>query len=174
MQPFVGQIIAVGFNFAPPGWFPCDGRLLAISEYDVLFNLIGTTYGGDGQSTFGLPNLQGRTPVCQGTGLGLSPRVMGQASGTESVTLLSTQIASHPHQLLASSATGTLSTPTTVAVLANQSNGEINMYGAGPGNVTLSPRAIGAIGGSLPHENRQPFNTVNYIIAVFGIYPSQN
>ena len=101
-QPFVGQVIAVGFNFAPVGWFLCNGQLLPISQYDVLFNLLGTTYGGDGISTFGLPNMNGRAPLCMGTGSGLSTYVLGQAAGTESVTLLSNQVGLHSHTLATS------------------------------------------------------------------------
>jgi microcystin-dependent protein len=174
MEPFVGQIIAVGFNFAPPGWLLCAGQTLPISEFDVLYNLIGTTYGGNGQTTFMLPNLQGRSPLGQGTGSGLSPRIVGQASGSESVTLIGTQIAAHSHPLMATSTTGTVSKPSSSTVLATQSNSAVNMYGAAPGNVTLAPQAVSPIGGSQPHENRQPFNTVNYIIAFAGIFPSQS
>jgi microcystin-dependent protein len=174
MQPYVGQIIAVGFNFVPVGWFACNGQLLPISEYEVLYTLIGTTYGGDGQTTFAVPDLRGRSPLSQGTGPGLPTAVVGQTGGSESVTLTSTQIASHPHALLAASATGTISEPTTTAVLAIQSNQAVTMYGAAPGNVTLAQTAVGATGGNQPHENRQPFNTVNYIIAALGIYPSQS
>jgi microcystin-dependent protein len=174
MDQFVGQIAAVGFNFAPAGWVLCNGQLLPISQFNVLFNLLGTTFGGDGQSTFGVPNLQGRSPLGQGTGLGLPPATLGQASGSENVTLTSTQIATHTHQLMASSGTGTLSKPTPTSALANQANGDVQMYAAAPGTVTLAPAAIGAAGGSQPHENRQPFNTVNYIIATVGIFPSQS
>ena len=174
MQPFVGQVIAVGFNFVPVGWLACNGQLLQISEYEALYTLIGTTYGGNGQTTFAVPDLRGRSPLSQGTGPGLPAATIGQAGGSENVTLTSTQIATHPHTMLATSATGTLSEPTTTAVLANQSNQVVTMYGAAPGNVTLAPAAIGAAGGSQPHENRQPFNTVNYIISAFGIFPSQS
>jgi microcystin-dependent protein len=174
MQPYVGQVIAVGFNFAPSGWVLCNGQLLSISEYEVLYTLIGTTYGGDGQSTFAVPDLRGRSPLGQGTGTGLPPAVVGQTGGSESVALTSTQIAAHPHTLRAASATGTQSEPSGSTVLATQSNLAVNMYHAAPGNVTLAPAAVGAAGGSQPHENRQPFNTVNYIIATVGIFPSQN
>lgn len=174
MEPFVGQVIAVGFNFVPVGWFACNGQLLPISEYQVLYTLIGTTYGGDGQTTFAVPNLCGRSPLSQGTGPGLPPAVIGQTGGSENITLTSAQMATHPHTLLAASASGTISEPTTSAALANQSNQAVAIYGAAPGNVTLAPSAVGATGGSQPHENRQPFNTVNYIISAFGIFPSQS
>jgi microcystin-dependent protein len=174
MDQFVGQIIAVGFNFAPSGWLPCNGQLLSIAEFDVLFALIGTTYGGDGQTTFALPDLRGRSPLGQGTGSGLSPRLAGQQGGTESVILTGAQIATHAHPLMASPATGTVSKPSPSTVLANQSSGEFSIYGAAPGNVTLAPQAAGTTGGGQSHENRQPFNTLNYIIATVGIFPSQN
>jgi microcystin-dependent protein len=174
MQPFVGQVIAVGFNFAPVGWAFCNGQLLSIAEYSTLFNLIGTTYGGDGQTTFAVPNLCGRSPLGQGTGAGLPPAVIGQAAGTENVTLTSTQIGAHTHPLLASSGTGTTPTPSATTVLANQSNAEIQIYGTVTTTVALARAAISMAGGNQPHENRQPFNTVNYIISLFGIYPSQS
>jgi microcystin-dependent protein len=174
MDQYVGQIIAVGFNFAPVGWLLCNGQLISISQYDVLYNLIGTTYGGDGQSTFAVPDLRGRSPLGQGTGSGLTTRIVGQASGSESVTLISNQIAAHSHPLLASSATGTVPKPSTTSALATQSNNDVHIYGAAPGNVTLAPQVIGPTGSSQPHENRQPFNTVNYIISTVGIYPSQS
>jgi microcystin-dependent protein len=174
MDQFVGQIIAVGFNFAPVGWVPCDGRLLPISQYDVLFTLLGTTFGGDGQSTFAVPDLRGRSPVGQGTGSGLTPRSVGEPSGTESVTLISTQIAAHTHTLLAVTAAGTLPQPSGTTALATQSNSAVSMYGAGPNTITLAPQSITPAGGNQPHENRQPFNTVNYIISTEGVYPTQN
>lgn len=173
MQPFVGQVIAVGFNFAPVGWVLCNGQLLPIAEYEVLYTLIGTTYGGNGQTTFAVPDLRGRSPLGQGTGPGLPPAVIGQAGGSENVTLTTAQVAAHSHTLLASSSSGTTSTPSSSTVLAAQSNPAVTMYGTVAGNVTLSPPSVGMTGGSQPHENRQPFNTVNYIIATEGIFPSQ-
>jgi microcystin-dependent protein len=174
MDQFVGQIIAVGFNFAPTGWVLCDGRLLPISEYDVLFTLLGTTFGGDGQNTFAVPDLRGRSPLGQGSGPGLPPAFVGQVAGSEQVTLTGPQIAAHSHPLMASSGTGTVSKPSSATVLANQSNALVSMYGQAPGNATLAPPAIGSAGGNQPHENRQPYKTVNYIISTVGIYPSQS
>jgi microcystin-dependent protein len=174
MDQFLGQVIAVGFNFAPSGWVPCDGRLLSISEFSALYTLLGTTYGGDGVNTFGVPDLRGRSPLGQGTGPGLPNAVLGQMAGTESVTLTGQQIALHTHPLMASSAQGTLSKPTTSSVLANQANNQVSMYGPVANTVPLAGSSIGPVGGSQPHENRQPFNTVNYVISTEGIYPSQN
>ncbi|HET6309267.1 MAG TPA: tail fiber protein [Rhodopila sp.] len=174
MQPYVGQVIAVGFNFAPVGWLLCNGQLVQISEYEALYNLIGTTYGGNGQTTFGVPDLCGRSPLGQGTGPGLPTYVLGQMGGTESVSLTSAQIAAHTHPLLASSGTGTTGTPASNMALANQPGTTVKIYGPASNSLTLAPSAIGASGNNLPHENRQPFNTVNYIIAAFGVYPSQS
>jgi microcystin-dependent protein len=173
MDQFIGQIIAVGFNFAPVGWVPCDGRLLPISQYDVLFTLLGTTFGGDGQNTFAVPDLRGRSPLGQGTGPSLPPAFVGQAAGSENVILTGTQIVAHSHLLMASSGTGTVSKPSPAGVLANQSNALVSMYGHAPGNTTLAPPAIGSTGGNQAHENRQPYNTVNYIISTEGVFPSQ-
>jgi microcystin-dependent protein len=174
MDQFLGQVIAVGFNFAPQGWVLCNGQLLSIAENSALFQLLGTTYGGDGINTFGVPDLRGRSPLGQGSGPGLPPAVLGQMAGTESVTLTVQQIANHTHPLLASSAQGAASKPTTASVLANQANTQVSMYGSVAATVSLSPAAIGSVGSSLPHENRQPYNTVNYIISTVGIFPSQS
>lgn len=173
MDQFVGQVIAVGFNFAPVGWVLCNGQLLPIGQYEVLYTLLGTTYGGDGINTFGVPDLRGRSPIGQGTGPGLPTAVLGQAAGTETVTLLTTQMPAHPHLLQASTTTGTQTKPTTTSVLANQSNTDVQIYGAAPSTVSLATGSIGQAGGSQPHENQQPFNTVNYIISTVGIFPTQ-
>src|SRR5665213_4150551 len=173
-QPFVGQVIAVGFNFPPVGWFLCNGQLLPISQYDVLYTLIGTTYGGDGISTFGLPNMNGRAPLCMGTGTGLSTYVLGQNAGIESVTLLANQVGLHSHPLATSANAGTASSPGPTLALGTSSFTDAGLYVQGAPNTTLSGTSIGVAGHSLPHENRQPFVTINYIIAAFGIFPSQS
>jgi microcystin-dependent protein len=174
MTPFVGQIIAVGFNFAPAGWLPCNGQLVPISEYETLFTLLGTTYGGDGQTTFGIPDLRGRTPLAQGTGSGLSPYSLGQTGGTESVTLTSATIGAHTHPLLVSEHTGSTGTPANTLVLGQGGASEVNVYGAPTTTPTaLNSAAVGpSAAGNLPHENRQPFLAINYIIAPDGIFPS--
>lgn len=175
MDQFVGQIIAVGFNFAPEGWVLCNGQTLPISEYDTLFSLIGTTFGGDGQTTFAAPDLRGRSPLGQGTGAGLSSYFVGQSSGSENVTLSMDQTAAHTHEVMASIATGTVSTPSETVMIANQPNANFNVYALAPGDTNLAPAAVSpSTGDSQAHENRQPFNTVNYIISAVGIYPSQN
>ncbi len=172
MEPFVGLVIAVGFNFAPVGWLLCNGQLVSISEYEVLFNLLGTTYGGDGQTNFAVPDLRGRTPVSMGNGVAI-----GQPSGTESVTLNGTQIGAHSHNLMTSSKASTTNTPAGNLVLgtaAPTGSVVLSVYTAKqPTSVTMAAAAITSAGSSVPHENRQPFLAVNYIIAAFGIYPSQ-
>ncbi len=178
-QPFVGQVIMFGGNFAPSGWMICSGQTLPISEYETLFQLIGTTYGGDGQETFQLPSLGGRVPVHMGQGGGLSNYVIGQTGGTESVTLTTQQIPSHTHGALANANQGTITTPTVNSILATEavSNGSNNPFTYAPydstSQVTLPGTAIAQTGGSQPHENVQPILTVTYCIALFGLFPTQ-
>jgi microcystin-dependent protein len=173
-EPFVGQVIAVGFNFAPVGWAICDGSLLAISEFSTLFNLLGTTYGGDGVTTFGLPDLRGRAALGMGQGSGLQPYLQGQIGGVESVTLTAGQFAAHTHALQGA-ATATTPTPGSAVVLGTPA-AATPIYATGTGiGTTLAPSAVSlAAGGGGPHENRQPSLTINYIISLFGIFPSQN
>jgi microcystin-dependent protein len=174
-NPYVGEIRLVGFNFAPQGWIPCDGRLLAISEYDVLFTLLGTTYGGDGQTTFAVPDMRGRLPIHQGQGPGLSNYVIGQMSGVESVTLTGNQIPAHTHQAYATTAAANTGTPGPT-VLPGAVSGQTMYVTDTSGGVpfTLAPQSTTAAGGSQPHENCMPTLTVNFCIAAFGIFPSQN
>ncbi len=155
-------------NFAPAFWAFCDGSLQAISENTTLFSLVGTTYGGDGVTTFALPDLRGRLPLHQGTGPGLSTRVIGELSGVETVTLTSSQIPNHTHALLASSDTATLPAPTGSAVLAHPSTGQIFASNA---PAALMAASLGNSGGSQPHDNMQPYLCVSFIISLFGIFP---
>ena len=167
-SPFVGEIRNFAGSFAPAGWAFCDGQPLPISENEVLFQLIGTTYGGDGEETFNLPNLQGRLPVHVGSGFPL-----GQAGGTEQVTLSVQQLPAHSHALLASIATGTAASPLGSLLAAS---GSSNVYRTGPapgGTAVLSGQAVGAAGGSQPHSNMQPYLCVDFIISLFGVFPSQ-
>jgi microcystin-dependent protein len=168
--PYVGEIRLAGFNFAPAGWIPCDGRLLSILDYDVLFNLIGTTYGGDGVNTFAVPDLRGRVPVEAGQGPGLSPYVIGQQFGQESVTLGVAQLPVHTHAAAADSGVGSTDSPAG-ALHARDASG-VPRYGPGAA-VRLAPGAVLSAGGSQPHENRPPYLVANYFISLFGIYPSQ-
>jgi microcystin-dependent protein len=172
MAPFVGEIRLFAGNFAPAGWMFCEGQLLPISENDTLFTLIGTTYGGDGQSTFALPDLRGRLPLHQGTGPGFSTRTVGESGGAEEVTLTIQQLPAHSHPLTATNDTATSTNPGG-QVLARFSQANIDPYlEATPGNVNLAPSSIPPIGGSQPHTNFQPYLCVDYIISLFGVFPS--
>jgi microcystin-dependent protein len=164
-QPYVGEIRMFAGNFAPAGWMFCEGQLLPISEYETLFNLIGTTYGGDGQSTFALPDLRGRIPLHQGNSY-----VLAQTGGAEDITLTVNQIPSHSHPLLASLDAGIESSPVG-HVLA--STNVVRTYAAAPGAALLAPQAASSTGGSQPHSNFQPYLCVDFIISLFGIFPSQ-
>ncbi len=162
-QPYVGEIRIFGGNFAPAGWMFCEGQLLPISENETLFQLIGTTYGGDGQDTFGLPDLRGRLPVHQGNGF-----VLAQADGAEEVTLTVSQIPSHAHPLLAANAVG--NDPNPQGNLLAESSA-VSMYQSGAANAAMAT-SIAAVGGSQPHTNFQPYLCLNFIISLFGIFPS--
>lgn len=169
-QPFVGEIRMFAGNFAPAGWMLCQGQLLPISNFETLFNLIGTTYGGDGQSTFALPNLQSRVPVHVGPGFALA-----QAAGAESVTLITSQIPAHSHvpQCFSAPNGGNQDTPQN-GVWATSTAGSVYSNTAlGGGNPTMNPAAIGSAGGSQPHDNMVPFLVINFIISMFGVFPSQ-
>ena len=168
-QPFVGEIRMFGGNFAPAGWSFCDGQLLAISENDTLFNLIGTTYGGDGQTTFALPDLRGRLPLHLGTGGG-STYVLADEGGAESVTLTSGQIPAHSHTFVA---TTNIANQNSAAGNLLAQPAVIQEYFPSSGTSSLSNSSMGLTGGSQPHSNIQPFLAINFIISLFGIFPSQ-
>ncbi len=171
MEPYLGQITLVAFNFAPLGWAFCDGRLLPISEYSALFTLIGTTYGGDGQTTFALPNLLSRIPLHQGQSNGASAYVIGQAGGSEQVTLTNGQLPNHTHQ--AQCVTGGSNSQSPVnAIWAQTSSGQ-PYKGSETGSANMAPGAIGVAGGNQSHPNLMAYQALNYIIALEGIYPSQ-
>jgi microcystin-dependent protein len=166
-SPFVGEIRMFGGNFEPAGWAFCNGQLLPISENETLFNLIGTTYGGDGQSTFALPNLKGRLPVHQGTHIGTT-FVLGEAGGVESVTLTAQQIPAHTHSFIGTTnQAGTTNPPTNIL---GQNPGS-NVYVEDQAFVALAPQSLLAHGGSQPHDNFQPYLCVSFIISLFGVYP---
>jgi microcystin-dependent protein len=164
-QPYVGEIRMFAGNFAPAGWMFTEGQLLPISEYETLFNLIGTTYGGDGQSTFALPDLRGRIPLHFGNGFTLA-----ETGGVETVTLTVSQIPAHSHPMLGSSDQANANNPVG-ALLAK--TGGATIYNAGTNPVSMAPQAIGSTGGSQPHDNFQPYLCVDFIISLFGIFPSQ-
>jgi microcystin-dependent protein len=178
-QPYIGQIIIFGGNFAPAGWALCNGQTLPISENDALFTLIGTTYGGDGQETFNLPDLQGRVPIHMGQGPGISQNYqIGEKAGVEAVTLTTQQIPTHNHSVQVLEAPANAAKPggnilATEAIGLAQAN--CFTYGAfGGTQSTLAPNSIGLSGGSQPHENRQQYLTLNFVISLFGVFPSQN
>jgi microcystin-dependent protein len=178
MDPFLGEIRMTGFNFAPVGWALCQGQTLAISQYSALFALLGTTYGGNGQTTFQLPDLQGRVPINWGNGAGLTPYVIGEKAGTENVTLLSNQMPAHNHLIGVNNQNGPNSDPTNGYLAVGNSGGRtpviaLDYTGAAPtGN--LAANAVSVAGGNVPHANLQPFLAVNFIIALSGIFPSRS
>jgi microcystin-dependent protein len=165
-QPYVGEIRMFGGNFAPAGWMFCEGQLLPISEYETLFNLIGTTYGGDGQSTFALPDLRGRVPMHMGNGFTLA-----EQGGVETVTLTVSQIPAHSHPVLAAATTGTGSNP--AGNVLDQMSGAILFYKDQTPTAALAAGVISSVGGSQPHDNFQPYLCIDFIISLFGIFPSQ-
>ena len=165
-QPFVGEIRMFAGNFAPAGWMFCEGQLLPISENETLFNLIGTTYGGDGQSTFALPDLRGRAPIHVGPGFALA-----QSGGVETVTLTVSQIPQHSHPLLASTDGAQQSSPS--GNLTAQSGSSTHIYRPATPAQTMAVNSCGSTGGSQPHDNFQPYLCVEFIISLFGFFPSQ-
>lgn len=174
MEPYIGELRLFAGTYAPRDWAFCDGSLLPISENEALFTLIGTTYGGDGQTTFALPDLRGRIPLGQGQGAGLSLRTIGQSFGSETVTLLTTQIPAHSHSFSASKTEASSSGPASAVFASNSAN---NFYAPNPGSVPqeiLDARTVALAGGNQPHNNIMPSTAVNYIIALFGIFPSQS
>ncbi|SEC28546.1 Microcystin-dependent protein [Rhizobiales bacterium GAS188] len=168
--PYVGEIRMFGGNFSPAGWMFCDGAQVPISNFETLFQLIGTTYGGDGQTTFNLPDLRGRVPVHMGNLSGTS-FLIGELAGVETVTLNTNQIPTHSHALIAATGTSLASPVGNFPGPASSTSGGV-AYGPGPINTTLAPSTIMPTGGSQPHDNRQPYLGINFIISLFGIFPS--
>lgn len=168
-QPYVGEIRMFAGNFAPAGWMLCEGQLLPISENETLFNLYGTTYGGDGQNTFALPDLRGRIPIHGGTGPGLSTRPLAETLGSEEVTLTVNQLPSHTHPMFASTAPATGNSPLNAYIGESPS---INLFSESAPGVALGVTAVSSGGGSQPHTNMMPYLCVNFIVSLFGIFPS--
>ncbi len=173
-QPYIGEIRMFAGSFAPAGWALCQGQLMPISENDALFTLIGTMYGGDGQETFGLPDLQGRVPLHNGQGPGISQNYQqGEKAGVEQVTLTTQQIPTHTHAFTASTNVCQDTNPTN-KVMGQAGGAGVLPYVQDSIDAQLSPQAVQPVGGSQPHENMQPYLCINYIISLYGVFPQQN
>lgn len=171
-EQYIGEIRMFGFNFAPVNWAICAGQIIPISSNTALFALLGTTYGGDGVTTFALPDLQGRVPLSQGQGPGLSDYVLGQRAGEENHTLITSEIPAHNHLVSASQASDA-TTPVN-DFLGNDSRTPLNIYATTTDGTIMNPRMIGLTGGSLPHNNMQPYLCINFCIALYGIFPPRS
>ena len=171
MDPFIAEIRILPTTYAPKGWAFCNGQLMPISQNTALFSLLGTTYGGDGKSTFALPNLQGCAPMHPGQGPGLSLHDLGETGGAQTVTLLQSEMPAHSHACRASSDPGELQGPSATRTIARSANGFA--YVAGPANVAMAPEVLPPAGGNQPHNNMQPYLTLNFCIAMQGVFPSR-
>lgn len=170
-EPFIGQLALVPYNFAPKGWALCNGQILSIAQNTALFSLLGTTYGGNGTTTFALPDLRGRVPLSSGQGPGLNNYILGQTGGAETQTLTLNQIPAHTHLLIADTSVGTSERPNGALPARNAAG--VPQYGT-HSTGTMSAGGTQSAGGSQPHDNMQPYVTLNWIIALQGIFPSQN
>lgn len=171
--PFIGQVILFAGNFAPRGWAFCNGQLLPIAQYTAVFSILGTTYGGNGQTTFGLPDLRGRAAISAGQGPGLSNISLGEMAGTEQVTLTQNEMPMHTHRAMGESATGDQYGPGN-NTWGTETAGAAAVYSSATPNTPMNPQAISPAGGSQPFDNRSPYLGLNYIICLEGIYPSRN
>jgi microcystin-dependent protein len=175
MDPYVGEIRMVGFNFAPTGWAVCNGQILPISQNTALFSLLGTQFGGNGTSNFALPNLQGCAPMHFGNGAGLTPRNIGEVGGETAVTLLSSQMPSHTHAAQ-NAAASTAGTPGPTVIFGGGGRGKEPAYAPAstPNTVKMSVQAVGTAGNNQPHNNMPPYLTMNFIIAMNGVFPPRS
>jgi len=171
-EPFIGEVRFVGFNFAPRGWAKCDGQILPINTNQSLYSILGTTYGGDGRTTFALPDMRGRTPIHRGNGPGLSSYILGQKGGAESITLTTAQIPSHHHALKGISSSARTSTPTGNVLARPRSN--LKIYDDSVPNIALHNDSVGQTGNASAINNMQPSTTLNCIIALQGLFPPRN
>ncbi|HZV35418.1 MAG TPA: tail fiber protein [Verrucomicrobiae bacterium] len=173
---FVAEIRIVGFTFAPKGWATCDGQLLPISQNTALFSLLGTDFGGDGKSTFGLPNLQGSAPMFWGNGAGLTPRNIGQIGGEQTVTLLQSEIPAHSHPISGNTAAGNQDSASGASwARPHLGKTPVNAYTANTGsNVTMNANALSTVGSNFPHNNLSPYLTLLFVIALQGIFPARS
>ncbi|MNK86984.1 Phage Tail Collar Domain protein [compost metagenome] len=180
MEEYISVIKMFGLNFPVRGWAMCNGQIMSIAQNTALFSLLGTTYGGNGQTTFALPNFQGRTPIHWGSGPGLSPYVLGQAAGTESVSILTSNLPAHTHTLTANTAAGTTGVPTNNYLSASPKNGSgpsavsLNTYTTTAPNTNLGLLSVGATGSNIPVSILQPYLAVSFEICLEGIFPSRN
>lgn len=173
-QPYVGEIRAFAFQRTPTGWFPCDGRLLSIADYQVLYTLLGTTFGGDGVTSFGVPDLRGRTPIHWGNLPGGGTYVLGQKAGTETVTLTTQQIPAHNHVMAAANTPATTVTPGAAVLPATVTGDTLYLTTPAGATAAMSTQSVGFTGGNLAHENCAPTLTMSFCISAFGVFPSQN
>lgn len=172
--PFLGEIRLFPYTFAPVNWHLCDGSLLSIAEYDALYTLLGTTYGGDGVTTFALPDLRGRVPVHQGIGNGLTPRTMGELGGTEQVAVTTPQLPAHTHTFSATTTIASINAPGPTAEFGGLSTDAMYTGTVAGSTISTAAATISPAGGSQPHDNTMPTLAASFCIALFGIYPSQN
>jgi len=172
-EPFLGEIRIASFGFAPKGWAMCNGQLLPINQNQALFAILGTTYGGDGRTTFALPDLRSRTPISFGGGPGLASYNLGQSGGAENVTLTQAQTPAHVHALSASTLPASTNLPAN-DVLAKKAKFGVDDFVTSNNTTPMNPQALSVVGSGSPHENRQPFLSLNFVIALQGIFPSQN
>lgn len=172
-DPFIGEIQIFAGKFAPRGWALCNGQLMSVQQNTALFSILSTMYGGDGRTTFALPNLMGRAPMGVGSGAGLTPRSQGAQVGSSAVTLLTTQMPAHTHPVGATTIEGDLSAPNGNIWAQMDGKPAPKAYSNSAPNVTMNPMAIGVAGGSQPHNNMQPYLALNFIIALDGVYPSR-
>ncbi len=170
-DPFVAEIRIFPFNFAPKGWAFCDGQLMPLSQNTALFSLVGTMYGGDGKSNFALPDMQGSAPMFWGQGPGLSLHDEGEMSGSETVTLLESEMPAHSHALMASTEDGVQGSLTPGTTIANSIGGKLYQTNTSSNLVSMSPSALAPAGGDQPHNNMQPYLTLNFCIALQGVFP---
>ncbi len=172
-EPYIGQIMIVGFDFAPIRWAQCNGQLIPIAQNTALFSLLGNTYGGDGVVTFGLPDMRSRIPIHMGQGPGLTNRPIGEADGEETHTLIVPEIPAHNHMVISSNLPANQQSPVG-HILGAEPTGATAFYSDRPADSTMSPQMLSVTGGSLPHNNMQPFLTLNFCIALEGIYPARS
>lgn len=173
-DPFVGEIRIVAFNFAPRGWAFCSGQLLPLSQNTALFSLLGTMYGGDGKSTFALPDLRGRAPMHSGQGPGLSLRDLGDSAGSSTVTLSTSELPTHGHTISSTSSTANQASPVNNLWAVGAGRTPPRFYQNGAANVTMNDAAVGSSGGDQPHNNRQPYLGLSFIIALQGVFPPRS